>query len=137
MRLSTPFLLLALGSLLLVGCRQQGISTEVRSSGGNPQLGFEIEEQSPQLAKSVKVRQAVAQQVNGLWQAQVEVRNISTQTLALTYRFKWRDAQGGEHPSLLDAWRDVTVASGETVALQSVASSPVAARYVFTIRFRE
>lgn len=123
---------------LTVGCQvTTGVSTVVRSTGGPTPVGYEIEEQSPQLAKLVKIRQATAQRVNGLWQAQVEVRNIAQHSLMIEYRFLWRDAQGIEQPSLLGAWRDATLASGETVALQGIASSVSAANYVFSVRLRE
>lgn len=135
--MSTRFLGTALVLGLLAGCQDTGVSTIVQSTGPNAPLGYEIEEQSTNLAKLIKVRQAAAQRVNELWQAQVDVRGTGRQAITLEYRFQWRDAQGIELASLLNAWRDVTVAPGETVALQGIASSPAAARYVFSVRIRQ
>lgn len=127
-----------LAAALLAGChRGTGVGMIVASTGGSGPLSYEVEEQSRELAKAVKVRQATAQRVNGLWQAQVEIRSIARQAVRLEYRFTWRDAQGLDQPSLLAAWRDVAVAPGETITLQGIASAPTAAHYVLSIRFRE
>ncbi len=77
--------------------------------------------QSSQFSKMVKVEDIIYRKIGGFTEAQIQLTNQSSKSLAVELKGKWYDAKGFEIDTPKELWRHIIISGKETKAIKLVA----------------
>ncbi len=113
------------------GCRVMSSGTVVEKSGST----YTVTVNSLLLDNHIRVLERSTRRTNGLLDAQVRARNITTEDVQFEYRYIWLDGDGMAMDTSMSLWKPLALHSKEDGFLKGLAPSPSIVDFLMEVRF--
>lgn len=124
-------LALASSAVVLSGCIQNTAGIQVQHNESSPEST--LVQASTKLGQ-LEIKKINGQFINGLYAAQIELKNTKSSTQSVQYQVTWVDAQGNTVPDSTSGWTPIVIYGQAAQTIRAISPYAEATGFLVSIR---